>query len=101
MREGLATQPRERLAAGFFGCFGFFGSLRGLSRLPMVVSFPLEDRQLTPSRPKYRRGASGKLAGTADSGVEDPEGPAFGRRFLPCSASLAVLFCLCPQRKLA
>jgi hypothetical protein len=23
-------------AGGFFGCFGFFGSLRGLSRLPIA-----------------------------------------------------------------
>src|SRR5512136_2908002 len=38
-----------RLAAAFFGCFG---SLRGLSRLPMVVFLSLEDRQLTPIRRK-------------------------------------------------
>src|SRR5258706_6737227 len=87
MREGLATQPHERLAAGFFGCFGFFGSLRGLSRLPMVVSFPLEDRQLTPSRPEYRRGASGKLAGTAYRGFEHRECRFCADVSLPASAS--------------
>src|SRR5580765_6915598 len=38
-KGGLRFRHRCAQAPGFFGCFGFFGSLRGRSRLPIVVPF--------------------------------------------------------------
>src|SRR6185437_15770804 len=34
-RNRKAAAPNQVFGAGFFGCLGFFGSLRCLSRLPM------------------------------------------------------------------